>query len=136
MLTYHMSSVCNWRNKTWLPVLQFFKEHFKGAILAKFGLSNTRVYYICARFIAECQLDCLLLISRCKTKHIDYVSNVQYHMLKVCVHKNIKWNDYCWYVFKKSWFWFFKKKLPHKNIVPNKTYPFINFSLNCFMNVL
>lgn len=68
-------------------MLQFFKEHFKGAILAKFGLSNTRVYYICARFIAECQLDCLLLISRCKTKHIDYVSNVQYHMLKVCVHK-------------------------------------------------
>lgn len=54
-----------------------FLEDFKWIILAKFGLNNIRACYIFARFIPEWQLDCLLLISLCKTKHTNYVSNIQ-----------------------------------------------------------
>lgn len=51
----------------------FKKEDFKGIILAKFGLYNTRVFlYICSVY---CGMTIILFTidSRCNTKHTDYV---------------------------------------------------------------
>lgn len=59
-----------------------FKKDIKGIILAKFGLYNIRACYIFAQFIPEWQLDCLHLISLCKTKHTNHVSNIQVSYVK------------------------------------------------------
>lgn len=67
----------------------FKKEDFKGIILAKFGLYNTRVFYISALFIAEWQLYYLLLILDVIQSTLIMFKTNKNHTLKVCGQKHI-----------------------------------------------
>lgn len=68
-------------------VVCFRKRALKIKIIEEFGWKIFRLFYVFSCFYVDNQAVSLILISKCKTSPTEYVSNLQYHKLKVCMHR-------------------------------------------------